>query len=369
MRIALVQDFLRVGGTERQTVALAGAFRAAGHEVLLLTFRPGGPLATLLDPRVPRTSLLPIDLHLDWFAPGLGRALRAFRPDVVQLMGRMANSHGWRLRAGLPGSALVATFRTGKSVPRWYRRTLLESDAVVANCVEAAERLARTGKLDASRVHVIRNGTAPLDEPSAQRRREVRASLGTSADSLVFVCVAMMRRGKGHRDLVHIAASLHLDTPWELWFVGDGEEARFCRRLARERGLDQRIRFLGRRSDTADLIGASDIAVLASHHGFEALPNFLIEAQWLGRPVIAYDVGGVREAMVPGESGMLVAEGDEDGFREAMRHLASKPAQREHAGAVARAFARREFDATRQTQRYLALFEALRKAPRNPAPT
>jgi glycosyltransferase involved in cell wall biosynthesis len=360
MRIALVQDHLRVGGTERQTVALANAFSAAGHEVLLLTFRPGGPLTASIDPRVPRTSLLPVDLRLDWFAPGLARALRAFSPDVVQLMGRMANAHGWRLRSALPDAAIVATFRTGKSVPRLYRRTLVEADAVVANCTEGATRLARTCGITGPKVHVIRNGIAPLTDPPPDSRAAIRTALGTSAEAVVFLCVAMMRRGKGHRDLVRIAAGLQLDGPWELWLAGDGAESAACRRLARKAGLVDRVRFLGLRNDTASLIGASDVAVLASHTGFEALPNFLVEAQWLGRPAITYDVGGAGEAIVPGESGLLVPEGDEAAFRVAMAQLARDTEARECAGNIAREFTRREFDSARQTQRYLEVFAALR---------
>ena len=76
MKILLLQDHLRSGGTERQSILLARAFAAAGHAAVLLTFRPGGALAGELA-GVTHRPLTRRDLHLDWFAPGLRRAVAA----------------------------------------------------------------------------------------------------------------------------------------------------------------------------------------------------------------------------------------------------------------------------------------------------
>ena len=72
MKILIVQDYLRSGGTERQSVFMATAFARAGHEVTLLTFRPRGVLE-LDGEQQPFAfrSLQSFDTGLDWFAPGL----------------------------------------------------------------------------------------------------------------------------------------------------------------------------------------------------------------------------------------------------------------------------------------------------------
>ena len=137
MKILVVQDYLRSGGTERQSVLLANAFAAAGHATTLLTFRPGGPLGNTVAPAVARRSLQPFDLGLDWFAPGLHAGVREVSPDIVLCMGRMANCYLHRIfplrplapklreQFKLPlDNALVATMRTGKPLPRWFRRSL-----------------------------------------------------------------------------------------------------------------------------------------------------------------------------------------------------------------------------------------------------
>jgi len=93
MKILIVQDHLRSGGTERQSVLLANAFSAAGHATGLLTFRPGGALDSTVSSSVERGSLQKSDRGLDWFAPGLSAAARRFDPEIILCMGRMAK---WR---------------------------------------------------------------------------------------------------------------------------------------------------------------------------------------------------------------------------------------------------------------------------------
>jgi len=357
MRIALVQDHLRVGGTERQSIALAHAFAADGHAVLLVTFRPGGPLAGEAGPGVRHVALQPFDLHLDWFAPGLVRNLRTFSPDIALLMGRMANCHGARLIDALPATRVVATFRTGKRIPLLYRRTLRRAAAVVVNSAEAARRIARDHDVGGAHVHIIRNALAAPAGPAPGARDRVRRELSATPDTVVFLCTAMLRPGKGHRRLVQAAAALPRDFPWTLWIAGEGTERGPAEAIARERGLGERVRFLGLRRDTPDLYAAADVAVLASD--LESLPNFLVEAQWHGLPVAACDVAGVGETFRPGESGLLVPAGDHAALAAAMERLARDAALRGRMAVAARAHARGEFDPGRQNARYLELFAAL----------
>ena len=92
MKILIVQDYLRSGGTERQSVFMATAFALAGNEVTLLTFRPRGVLETDTEQQpFAFRSLQPFDTRLDWFAPRLLKTVEEAAPDLVLCMGRMAN--------------------------------------------------------------------------------------------------------------------------------------------------------------------------------------------------------------------------------------------------------------------------------------
>ena len=363
MRLLVLQDHLRSGGTERQSILLANAFAAAGHATTLLTFRPGGPLARTVSSAVALDSLQPRDLGLDWFAPGLRRRASALRPDLVLLMGRMANCLGWRLARLAP---VVATMRTGKPLPAWFRRTLRASRHVVANSREARDHLVQAHGLAPNHVAVIPNSLVfPAEADAAQtaaRRAEWRARLGTPPEARVLVCVAMFRPEKNQRELIEIARGLPAAPPWELWLAGEGPELAACRRRAEEAGLGDRVRFPGFLADPSPLYAAADVAVHASRS--EALSNFLIEAQAHGLPVVAAAAQGIGECFVPGETGWMIPRGDHAAFRERLRDcLSAVPEVRAGRARAARAFARENFAPTRQAAAYLDLFARLLPSP------
>jgi glycosyltransferase involved in cell wall biosynthesis len=357
MKILVLQDRLRSGGTERHSVLLSGAFAAAGHEAELLTFRPGGVLAGLGGARA--RALQPFDFHLDWLAPGLFGHVGRFAPDVLLAMGRMANCYAGSLQDRFPKTAVVATLRTGKPLPWLFRRSLRRVRRVVANCNEARD-LAITGQgVDPGRIDVIYNPLV-FAPPAARPTRDdaLRARHGASPATAVLLSVAMFRPEKNQRELVEVAAGLPAGLDWQLWLAGDGPARAGCERLAAERRLGERVRFLGFQADPGALYASADLAVHASRS--ESLSNFLIESQARGLPVVASEAQGVRECVVPGRTGLVVPAGDRAAFREALSAWIREPAAARAArGDEARAFALRTFDPSRQVAAYLALFGRL----------
>jgi glycosyltransferase involved in cell wall biosynthesis len=375
MKILVVQDVLRSGGTERQSLLLARGFGAARHDTTLLTFRPGGALA----PRGPEQAgyawrtLQRFDTGLDWFTPGLLRFVGRARPDIVVCHGRMANCHAGfiqdAVRESCPGTAVVATLRTGKDLPWLFRRSLLRVRHVVANSAEARDRLVARHGLPAGRVTVIHNALVFPAAAQPSRNEALRAQFGAGPATLVLLCVAMFRPEKNQRELVEMAAGLPPGLDWQLWLAGDGPARAACESLAGRLGLGDRVRFPGFHPDPVPLYQAADAAVHASRS--ESLSNFLIEAQAHGLPAVALDAQGIGECFIPGATGWTIARGDLPGFRAAVCRLAAEgPAGRAARAASAREFARTEFSPGRQVSAYLDLFERiLRDGPRSPAET
>jgi glycosyltransferase involved in cell wall biosynthesis len=369
MKILIIQDYLRSGGTERQSVLLANAFAAAGHATTLLTFRPGGALAGTVAPEITRRSLQPFDLGLDWFAPGLFRAVERDPPDVVLCMGRMANCWAKSIRNVLvdrwPRSVVVCTMRTGKSLPWLFRRSLHVAHHIVANSRDAADTLVRHHAIAPDRVSVIYNSlvfppeTPASFEPDATSlRASLRREHGATDRTRVLLCVAMFRPEKNQRELVEIVAGLPEQLDWQLWLVGDGPARVACERLAADRNLGSRVKFLGFQRDPTPLYRAADLAVHASWS--EALSNFLIEGQAHGLLAIAYEAQGIRECFVPGRTGWAIARDDRAGFRATLSRRISEPQiAHDERAAEARAFARRTFDPAQQVTAYLTLFARL----------
>jgi glycosyltransferase involved in cell wall biosynthesis len=369
MKIIVLQDRLRSGGTERHSILLSREFAEAGHRAELVTFRPGGALAGTVSSA--HRCLQPFDTGIDWLAPGLTGRILAGSPDIVLCMGKTANCFACRIqrRAAALGLAtkVVATLRAGDRLPWFYTCSVRRACHAVTNSDEAAERLVAAHGIERGAVSVIHNSLV-FPESAGGRDEALRSDLGAGTGSTVLLSVAMFRPPKNQRALLEIAAGLPGDWDWRLWLVGDGPERGRCEALCRRLGLGRRVSFLGFRADPGPYYRSADIAVHASSE--EALSNFLIEAQAHGLPAVACRALGIRECFVEGSTGWMVEQGDHAGFRSALALLAADtPAVRAARSQTARAFARRSFDPGRQVKAYLALFESLlSEKPQAPRP-
>ena len=355
MKILVVQDYLRSGGTERQSVLLAGAFAAAGHDTTLLTFRPGGALAATCPPTVKRLILQPFDLGLDWFAPGLHRAAARLGPDVILCMGRMANCYAGGLQRKLPGAAVIATLRTGKPLPALFRRSLPVVSHIVANSAETKANLVTQQDLPESKISVIYNSLVFTPPADLFRNHALRTQHGAGPATVVLLCVAMFRPEKNQRELLELAAALPASADWQLWFAGTGPTAASCEETAAARGLRDRVRFLGFQPDPSALYRAADVAVLASRS--ESLSNF--EAHAHGLPAVASAAQGVSECMRPGDTGWVVPHDDRVGFLARLQPLLADAEFRAAVSARARSFAVSRFAPAQSSRAYLELFAQL----------
>ncbi len=98
--------------------------------------------------------------------------------------------------------------------------------------------------------------------------------------------------------------------------------------------LNDRVEFLGNRSDVAEILGGAHVFALATN--WEGLPISILEAMRAGLPVVASDVGGVREEVVEGQTGFLVPRGDVGATHDRLGLLLADPTLRERMGAAGR---------------------------------
>jgi len=208
---------------------------------------------------------------------------------------------------------------------------------------------------------VIYSGLArvPTSPDPVAARAEWRTRAGTPPGAVVLLCVAGFRRGKGQDVLLRAVAQLPRDPPWQLWFAGNGLWQEVCLRLARELRLQDQVRFVGQIKDPAGLYAGADAGVLAS--AAEALPNFLIEAQAAGLPVVSTAVGGAPECFADGTTGLAVPDGEPVALLNALTRVIKDAAWREAARVPAMARTQELFNAERNTARWLEVFAAKRK--------
>ena len=358
MRIVIYQDYLRAGGTESQSIYLCRRFQEAGHEAVLLTNRPGGSLAHLIEQYdLAHRALQPWDWRLDWYCPALISTLSEIQPDVIMLMGRNANCQGWRIRKKLPSIGVVATFRTGRHIPWMYRRTLEQVPLILCNSDYAHSRMRKIG---------IHNPSVEVHPNACLRADQIRAAQGLdhadmglpvamTKDHRHLLYVAAFVKGKNHTGLIRMMKTiLERKDDVTLLLVGEGPLRAEIEELIEAEQLEHRIRLTGYRRDVEAFYSIADVAISPSLE--ESMPNFLVEAQYAGLPVVAYDEAGVKECFVPDESGLLIKRGDEHAFVDAVLKLIDDPSLVAEMEAKARAFAMSQFD---PDLRFEALFQSV----------
>jgi glycosyltransferase involved in cell wall biosynthesis len=205
------------------------------------------------------------------------------------------------------------------------------SERVFAPSEEIARRLRTASPKHSHKVEVLYLSPG---EPSAptRDRRAVRTDLGVRDEERLIVTVARLHPQK---DLATALRALgRLDSRSVLAIVGDGPLDEELRRTARELGLQDRVRFLGYRSDATDYVAAADVFCLSSV--WEARALAAQEAIVLGVPVVATDVGGMAELIEDGASGRLVPKGDDAALATALAELLDSPALRTRLASRAR---------------------------------
>jgi glycosyltransferase involved in cell wall biosynthesis len=118
------------------------------------------------------------------------------------------------------------------------------------------------------------------------------------------------------------------------------------------------IEWLGQRSDIPEILADSHIVCLPSYYR-EGLPKSLIEAAAAGRPIVAADVPGCREAVRHGDNGFLVPNRDPEALAEALATLIQDPSLRQRMGASGRRRAETEFASALVCEATLALYREL----------
>jgi glycosyltransferase involved in cell wall biosynthesis len=176
-------------------------------------------------------------------------------------------------------------------------------------------------------------------------RAKVRVGLGVPLDIQLIGTVARLSEQKAPSDFINAAAQVHANYPHVhfLW-VGDGPLENQSRSLVQSLGLQDVFHFAGFRNDVPAILMSLDCFVLSSH--WEGFSLAILEAMAAGLPIIATKVTGASEAILDGETGMLVDIGDIPGLAEAMSTLIQDEKLSRNLGSASRKRAQNEFSYT-----------------------
>jgi glycosyltransferase involved in cell wall biosynthesis len=363
-RILFLCSTLAVGGAERQLGLLVPRLREAGFEPMVAVLRHRGRFFDDLDAAGLPATFVGMRSRSD--LRGAFRAYRLWkaRPDIIytrsidaQLIG-----HAVAVRAGAPH---VTEEQGGLGIHRKRHHVLAARlfaprvERVVAVSESQLPDLVKLG-YRRSAVRVIPNAVA-LPQP-AREPADVRRELGVAPDDVLALLVSVLRPEKRADVFVEaIARARERDPRIRGVVAGGGPRLDAIRAQASPAG--DGVLVLGERSDVPELMGAADVVCLSSD--VEGVPMTVLEAMAVGRPVIATDVGGVRDAVVAGQTGVLVPPRDPAAFARALVALAGDPDRARRMAAEGRRRYLEHFTIEERVREYSAMLGELVGHPRS----
>ena len=291
----------------------------------------------------------------------LTELIHTHKPDLVHghsaiggLVSRVAAK-----RAHIPAVYTVHGFGFKPEVPLVRRTASALAEHMMARwttqmiCVSKFEReLALNLAIDSDRVHVIPNGIAPL--PSKAPAPAVAANLPQASATPRLIMVARMKSPKRHDLLLQALAKVRntLDFELPVTLAGDGPLNDVLRTQAKELNLTN-ITWAGDVSHVSELLAQHDVFVLLSDH--EGMPITVLEAMRAGLCVLASNLPGIREQIIPYQDGVLTAN-TPDAVAEKLLQLVRDPHLRKRLGRAAQQTFESAFAAEPMAERVLQVY-------------
>lgn len=338
---------LGAGGAEQGCIDVAAELVKSGAKSIVVSH--GGHRI----PEILRAGSTHIDLPVDSKNPfvmwrNIGRIRKLIRDNDVDIVHARSRAPAWSALKACEGTKAVfmttchAPFNISGSAKRFYNSSIARGKRVIAISNYVRDYLLGNYEIDERDIRVIHRGVAiekfhPSAVSAAQLiklSKEWRLPDGCT----IVMMPARLTRWKGPLVLIDAMAKLNREDVFCILIGDDQGRTEFRQEVEeaiRVKNLEGRVRIIGHCSDMPAAYMLSTVVVSASTdpEGFGRVP---IEAQAMGRPIIATDHGGAKETIIPNETGWLVPPGDADALAKAIENALSMNAeQRAYMGAHA----------------------------------
>jgi GDPmannose 4,6-dehydratase len=392
LRVVHYTGGLYPGGAERQLCNLAGGLNRRGMDVRVLTEldlsgerghygdlmrRLGLPCRQASASALTHRATVDLPWHLLRATPpalrhllvSLTAELAADPPDVLHcwldqpnVMGTIAG-----LMAGIP--CIILSTRNSNptnfqrlNVPYllpWYR-IAAQSGRVhfIANSHSGAASYAEWIGIPTDHFHVVFNGIdlSQFPMPSPEAKRQARAALGVAATDRLVSGVFRLAEEKQPDVFLDVVRHVRERVPnLRVLLAGAGDLDEHVARRVRAEGMSEYVQLLGRRSDVATIVLASEANLLTSK--LEGTPNIALEAQYLGTPIVATAGGGTVDAVSHGVTGFLTAVGDVPALADHLTCVLTDDALRCQLAKAGPSFVREKFGLETMIERTIGVYE------------
>jgi glycosyltransferase involved in cell wall biosynthesis len=315
LNVLIMTYKLAVGGAENIAVSIATGLDSTHYRPVFCCLRGGKLISKLQELNIPVYNIdkrVGLDLTLLF---KLIRIIRKERIDIIQTHSFSANL--WGRIAGRICSVpvIIATEHTVASIKPTHHKIIDKvlarfTDKIVAVSKNVRRSISKEEKISKEKTCTIYNGIdlqiTPVDNLDTVKQE---LNLSTAPSRPVVVCIGRLEAPKAHIDLFKAASLVADEVPGvQFLIVGDGSLRDELVEYVRSNSLEQNIIFAGHRTDIGAILSISNIAVISSTR--EGFSISLLEYMAYSKPIVATDVGGNAEALVDGESGIIVDPGD-----------------------------------------------------------
>lgn len=326
IRIAYVIDHLKMGGAQRHLLQVVRGLDRSRYELeMWTTSAERGELASQFEEEgVPVRSF---EIESTLMSP---RTLRACRRVARDWRARDVHIvHGYLFEGNLLGTVagrmarrpvLLVSKRSLDRYQRWDRRAAAwwsnrRATRVLVNAISVRNVVLEHEGCSPSQIEHIPNGV-PLPDPTVPQG-DSSPEMDPRGDGPLVGMVGRLGWKKGYEYALEAFQKVRERIPdLRVDIVGDGDLRHELPARAKELGLGDTVRFLGQQTDVPRRMRRFDCYVLSSV--IEGMPNALLEAMALGRPVVTTSAGGSAEVATDGESGMVVPPRDADALAHAI---------------------------------------------------
>jgi glycosyltransferase involved in cell wall biosynthesis len=376
--IEFIIGSLEVGGAERHLSQVLPALKNMGFLIKVHVLSDKAPLKPIFDNACIEVYLGP---NLDWVPlTFLRRPISLFISLTRLILNFLKNRKAIR-HVFLPEAYLLTavaarlTFFSGPLIMSrrslndyQQRRPILGTlerlmhrftTAALGNSKAVVQQLYGEG-FTLSNTSLIYNGIDLWPFQNLLTKQGLRDSLNINQDALVFIIVANLIPYKGHLDLLNALGKIHSQLPksWKLLCVGnDNGILSQLKEHSQMLGINNHVEFLGKRSDTPQLLAAADIGILCSHE--EGFSNAILEGMAAGLPMVVTNVGGNAEAVEDMQTGLVVKAQDPESLGSALLSMALAPELRTRFGQAGKERIAQHFTLQQCTQNYADFYESL----------
>jgi glycosyltransferase involved in cell wall biosynthesis len=317
-----------IGGAQIHVRDLSLAYSERGFEVVVLVGQKGFFSEVLsengIQCKILKYLVRPINPFNDILViKEIYMSLKELKPDLLSchsskagLLGRIAGAaagvptiftaHGWSFTNGVPYKRAC--------VYRYAEKLVAPLGGRIITVSNYDKNLALKYQIgESEKIQTVHNGMPGIS-------RELLSDPKLQPPKIIMI--ARFDEQKDHKTLLDALSKLK-DLPWKMFFIGDGPFRTITEGIAKSKGLEERVVFLGKRNDVTEQLAKAQMFVLSTN--WEGFPRSILEAMRAGLPVIATDVGGVGEAIVDGKNGFLTPKGDVEALRKHLFNLIVNP--------------------------------------------